>query len=249
MDAKEEVRQRYDNSADERYQDDDKLIYLYSNISPVMRYFRMRKVEAAMQLGNFKKGAKVLEIGANVGQYTNLLAEKGLSMVGIDLSEKAIVVAKKTAEKLKLKNIEYYPMDVENLALLKDEMFDGVVSFSTLRYVPDLKKALKEIYRVTKKGGVVALDFPNKHCPWFRLLKNKFGVENHIHDHFYSGKELKALFAEAGFTDMETRKIMFTHYTFSPKLLKIFEAIDWVFERIPLVKETAAIVFCKGMKR
>jgi ubiquinone/menaquinone biosynthesis C-methylase UbiE len=168
-------------------------------------------------------------------------------MTGIDLSDKAIAMAKKNAE-LQNYNIDYFTADAENLSLFKDETFDGVVSFSTLRYVPDLKKALREICRVTRKGGAVALDFPNRHCPWFTILKNRFGVENHIYDHFYSTKELIALFSEVGFSNIESKKIMFTHYTFPPKFLRFYKFIDAFGEHLFGIKELAAIIVCKGIR-
>ena len=175
-------------------------------------------------------------------------AENGLRMVGIDISDKAVEVAKKNATALKLDNVEYFSADAEDLSLFGDQTFDGVVSFSTLRYVPNLKRALSEIFRVTKKNGVAVLDFPNKHCPWFRILKNRFEVENHIHDHFFSRKEMINLFSEAGFKSIETKKILFTHYTFKPEFLDLYKKIDSIFENIFLIKEFAAILFCKGVK-
>ncbi len=248
MSEKAEIKQRYDNFADHFNRVAGKKSDFYSNISGTMRYYRERKIEAAISLGEFKKGMTILEVGANMGQYTTLLAEKGFSMVGTDLSDKAIEVARAAAKELSLKNVEYYPADVENMGIFKDGTFDGAVSFSTLRYVPDLKKALKEICRITKKGGVVALDFPNRSCPWFRILKNRFGVENHIHDHFYSAKELRRLFEEAGFTGIETRKVLFTHYTFPANFLSLYKTIDFIGERIFFIKELAGIIFCKGVK-
>ncbi len=248
MYEKNEIKAQYDSRAQRLEQDLTKIKNLHKDISPVMRYFRQRKVETALNLGRFQKGSKILEIGANMGQYTTLFAEKGFQMVGIDLSGKAVDIAKEQVRMLNLKNIDYFQADAEDLSLFADEIFDGVISFSTLRYVPDLKKALKEIYRVTKKNGVAALDFPNKHCPWFTLLKNKFGVENHIYDHFFSAKELALLFGETGFCDIATKKIMFTHYTFKPKFLQLYKLIDLIGENMFLIKEFAAIIMCKGVK-
>ena len=169
-------------------------------------------------------------------------------MVGVDLSPKAIGMAKKIAASLALRNIDYFAADVEDLNLFADDTFDGAVSFSTLRYVPHLEQALKEIHRVLKPGAACALDFPNKYCPWFGILKNRFGVENHIHDHFFSARELAALFRKVGFHDIDTKKIMFTHYTFRPDLLKYYRIVDWIGERTFVIKELAAIIVCKGIK-
>lgn len=248
MNEKNEIKAKYDRLAEGIEQNLTKIKNLHKDISPVLKYFRQRKVETALNLGRFKKESKILEVGSGVGQYTTLFAEKGFGMVGVDLSSKSVDVAKKNVQMSNFKNIDYFQADVGDLSLFEDETFDGVVSFSTLRYVPDLKKALREIYRVTKKDGIAVLDFPNKYCPWFTLLKNKFGVENHIYDHFYSAKQLASLFKEAGFCNIETRKIMFTHYTFKPEYLVFYKVIDLIGEHTFFIKELAAIILCKGVK-
>jgi len=249
MNKKAEIKETYDVRAVKIKEDTEYVKNIHTSISPVMRYFRNRKIDTALCLGGFSKNDRILDVGSNMGQYTTMLLDRGFNMVGIDLSDKAIEVANMYVRMQNLKNIEYFAADVENLSLFEDNSFDGVVSFSALRYVQDLKKALSEIYRVTKKGGSVALDFPNTHCPWFRLLKNKFGVENHIHDHFFSTKELRGLFEEAGFCEVEAKKIMFTHYTFKSIFLGLYKAIDYIGERTPGIKETAAIIVCKGVKK
>lgn len=246
MDGKAEVKKRYDKFAESI--DVEKIKNFHNDVSPVLKYFRHRKIQTALELGNFEAGSKILEIGSNAGQNTVMLAAQGLRMVGIDLSEKVVAIAKENAQKLDLNNVDYFCQDVEDLNLFEDDTFDGAVSFSALRYVPDLKKALKEIFRVTKKSVTVVLDFPNRHCPWFTLMKNKFGVENHVCDHFYSTKELRSLFKEVGFKDVETKKILFTHYTFPKRFLQLYKMIDRVGESIPIIREMAAIIFCKGVK-
>lgn len=249
MNEKLEVKDKYDRFVKNLSQNETRIKELHNEVSSVLKYFRQRKIATAVNLGSFTSGEKVLEVGSNVGQNTTVLARYGLHMVGIDISDKAVEMAKKNAALQGIKNVAYFPQDVEDLNLFKGEVFDGVVSFSALRYVPDLKKALSEIFRVTKKGGTVVLDFPNRHCPWFALLKNRFGVENHIHDHFYTAKELEKLFIEAGFINVEAKKILFTHYTFPDKYLRFYRAIDAICEHTFLIKELAAIIFCKGVKR
>ena len=247
MNVKEEIREKYDKGALATKNQIKNLADLHKNISPVMRYYRMRKVQTFLALGNFKKGSKILDIGCNTGQYTTLLNDLGYKMFGIDLSKEAIELAKENNKQLNL-NIEYFQADVENLNIFKENSFDGVVSFSTLRYVSNLKKALKEIYRVTKKGGKITLDFPNKHCPWFNILKKYYGLDRHINDHFFSTNELRNLFREVGLSEIKTRKILFTHYTFKPAFLNFYRMIDFLFEKTFFIKETAAIIVCKGIQ-
>jgi ubiquinone/menaquinone biosynthesis C-methylase UbiE len=220
---------------------------LHDDVSNVLKYYRYRKVKATLNLGKFKKGCKLLEVGSNMGQYSTLFAEKGFYVVGIDISN-IIKVATMNANLLNINHVEYYQADVEDLSLFEDETFDGVISYSTLRYVPDLEKALKEIFRVTKKNGSAVLDFPNKYCPWYKFLKNKFGIANHINDHFYSKKYLTELYEKIGFRKVDSRMILFTHYSFNSNLLPLYKTIDIICENTPFINALAAIILCKGVK-
>lgn len=248
MNDKEAVRARYDAAAAQADGDAATVRDLHKNPAPVMLYFRNRKIDAALDLARFPRGAQLLEVGCNLGQYTTLLVARGFRMTGSDLSAPTIEVASRNATLAGLAGVDYCQADVEDMPAIPNESFDGVLSFSTLRYVPNLRRALEEIRRVTKKGGTCVLDFPNRHCPWFTLLKNRFGVENHVSDHFYTARELAGLFQEAGFAQIETRKILFTHYTFRSTFLPLYKTVDWIGERVPGVKEMAAIILCKGTK-
>jgi SAM-dependent methyltransferase len=216
---------------------------------PALAYFRRRKLDTALTLGRFQSGAALLDVGCATGDYTFLLARRGFRMTGADLSPKSIQTAVTKAQRLGLREIRFVVDDAEQLAELPEASFDGVVSFSALRYVPNLDGALAAIRRVLKPGGAAALDFPNRFCPWFKLLKNRFGVETHFHDHHYSGAEIRRLFTAAGFTDVSVRHILFTSYLTPAPLLPPFRLLDAVGEHLPLLNQMAAILMARGVKR
>ena len=215
---------------------------------PALAYFRRRKLETALALGRFRPGASLLDVGCATGDYTFLLARAGFRMTGADLSAKSVETAQKKAQRLGVE-VRFVMADAEELAGLPENTFDGAVSFSALRYVPDLDRALHAIHRVLKPGAAAALDFPNRFCPWFKLLKNRFGVETHFHDHHYSGAEIRRLFAGAGFADVSVRHILFTSYLTPAPLLPPFQLLDAIGERTPFVNRTAAILMARGVKR
>jgi ubiquinone/menaquinone biosynthesis C-methylase UbiE len=227
--------------------DDAAIINLHKNLHPTLKYFRTRKIETALDLGNFSSDDHLLEVGCNLGQFTVTLAEHGFRVTGIDLAN-TVIVAQRNAELLGLKKVEFQQADVENLEVFPDQTFDGVVSFSTLRYVPNLPLALREIYRVTKPGGAVALDFPNRYCPWFRLLKKRFGQGDHIHDNFFTGRRLTRLLEDAGFRHIRIRKVMFIHYTFPQRFLPLYRLIDRCCENMWGIRKAAAILFVSGRR-
>jgi ubiquinone/menaquinone biosynthesis C-methylase UbiE len=251
--VKREIKARYDSLGAEARKalgeiGDTRLWRVVEGDRPALAYFRARKIETALRLGGFPPGSTILEVGCGTGDYAFLLARMGFRMKGADLSEGSIVAAREKAAILGLPEVALVASDAETLAEVGDESVDGVVSFSTLRYVPDLKQALLAVHRVLRNGGTTILDFPNRYCPWFRLLKTHFGVERHIHDHHYSTREVVSLMREAGFADVTARRILFTTYVLPTGLLPLFRAIDWVGERVPGINQTAGIIVARGRK-
>src|SRR5262245_52864475 len=237
------VRDRYDRFASGELHGDG----VYEVVNPGKAYFRARKLETAVRMGRFSRGARLLEVGCSVGQLTFPLAERGYAMQGVDLSDNSIAVARKRAEGRPGIGVAFSVADAERLGF-PDASFDGAVSFSTLRYVPDLQRALSEIRRVVKPGGPVVLDFPNRFCPWF-YLKPWLGSERHPNDHWFTAGELRGLFREAGFEQVRVETILFTPTVAPDRLLPAFRVLDSVGERIPLVRSVAGILMVAAVRR
>jgi ubiquinone/menaquinone biosynthesis C-methylase UbiE len=143
---------------------------------------------------------------------------------------------------------EFMQADAEDMRGIADDSFDGAFSFSTLRYVPDPVRAMREIRRVLKPGGRAVVDFPNKYCPWFEFLKFLAGGERHIHDHTYSAGEVRKMMQEAGFVNVESKTIIFFAKQFPGALTPLYKGVDWLFERTPGLNYFAGIIMCKGEK-
>lgn len=251
---KREIKDRYDGLGErvlrqlERVRDPAQMWHMVEGTRRALVYFRRRKIETALSLGRFPPSSTIVEVGCGTGDYTFLLARTGLRMIGVDLSPKSIDGAKQKALALGLSDLSFMVSDAEVLAEISSDSVDGVVSFSTLRYVPNVEQALQAIRRVLKPKAVAVLDFPNRYCPWFTVLKNYFGVETHIHDHQYSTREIVTLMRRGGFRGIEARRILFTPYILPTLLLPLFKCIDWIGERAPLVNQTAAVIMAKGFK-
>jgi SAM-dependent methyltransferase len=215
---------------------------------PALAYFRQRKLQTALTLGGFSPGSSLLEVGCGTGDYTLLLARAGFKMSGVDLSPVSIQSAREKTRRLQVRDLSFTVSDAEVLAEIPDGSVDGVVSFSALRYVPDVERALRAIWRVLRPQGVAVVDFPNKFCPWFTLLKNHFGVETHIHDHQLSTRRIIELMRQAGFEAIAARRLLFTTYVLPSALLPVFKVIDTVGERLPLINQTAGIVMARGAR-
>jgi ubiquinone/menaquinone biosynthesis C-methylase UbiE len=117
-----------------------------------------------------------LDIGCGTGNSTLELYkkcnQKG-TFYGVDISRKSISLAIKKADKIGCNNIQFQHGDAEELRF-PDSTFDIVIGSMCFQFVPLKQKALAEIRRVLKPGGVVALLYPGRlqyHEPRKILLK------------------------------------------------------------------------------
>lgn len=136
------------------------------------------------------KSQKVLEAGCGTGRILLYLAKNGLECHGIDPSKNMLDQFRR---KLKLSNvkIDLKEGDIENIPY-KGNTFDCTFTMHVLMHLPDYKNAFKEMYRVTKKNGIVICDFPNKNSPWtkFALMTSP----NEERTRLFTIKELKGFF-------------------------------------------------------
>ncbi len=107
----------------------------------------------------FKPKSTLLDIGCGTGRTTIPIYNLGYKVLGIDLVPEMITNAKKIAQEKKLA-INYVVGDATNLKY-SDSSFDDVI-FSTNGFgqIPSKQKrqkALEEIYRVIKPGGIFIL--------------------------------------------------------------------------------------------
>jgi SAM-dependent methyltransferase len=134
-----------------------------------------------------KKG-RVLEAGCGTGHILSDLGEEW-EVFGIDINERALESCrKKGIENVRRSSI----MDIT----FESETFDAVVCSDVLYHemVSDDEKALKEIYRVCKKGGVLLIFEPA-----FEWLWSPHDIVEHTR-HRYTRKELSAKLKKCGFT-------------------------------------------------
>jgi SAM-dependent methyltransferase len=96
-------------------------------------------------------GARVLDLGCGVGDVAAELAARGTSVVGIDLHEELIAVARAR----NLPNAEFRIGDLRALSL--DETFDGIWSSFSAAYFVDFVPALAGWIRVLRPHGWIAL--------------------------------------------------------------------------------------------
>lgn len=105
-------------------------------------------------------GANVLEIGCGRGGFSNYLVNlpnPPRNLFACDYSLSAIEIGK---QKYTDKQIKWRQEDIMAMTF-DDDSFETAISCETIEHVPNPKKAICELYRVTKPGGRVLLTCPN----------------------------------------------------------------------------------------
>ncbi|MFJ5768706.1 class I SAM-dependent methyltransferase [Psychrobacillus sp. NPDC093180] len=103
---------------------------------------------------------RVLDNGAGPGKYSMKLAAEGYKVTLTDLTPKLVDFAKSKAIELGLeKQFDgLYAADARKLNMLKNEQFDASLMLGPMYHLQDEQdrlKAVEELYRVTKKDGLV----------------------------------------------------------------------------------------------
>lgn len=106
-------------------------------------------------------GKSVLEVGCGIGMDLYKMAQHGLKVTGIDLTDIAIATVRQRFEQNGLVG-NFKTGDATNLQF-EDNSFDYVYSFGVLHHTQDTEKAIDEVFRVLKKGGTAKIMLYNRH--------------------------------------------------------------------------------------
>jgi len=97
-------------------------------------------------------GLNILDIGCGGGLLSEPIARLGAKVVGIDASEKNVIVAKHHLKKSKL-NIRYFNASPENFII--NEKFDVVLNMEIVEHVNDINVFIKQSSKFLKKKGIM----------------------------------------------------------------------------------------------
>jgi ubiquinone/menaquinone biosynthesis C-methylase UbiE len=115
--------------------------------------------EAIVAAAKVAPGMRVLDIACGTGEpsitIARLLQGTG-EVVGVDISGGPLAVASERAKQHGLSNVRFQEADVHHLPF-PDNSFDRITSRLGVMFFADLPQALREMHRVLKPGGRVAL--------------------------------------------------------------------------------------------
>jgi len=134
-------------------------------------------------------GARVLDVGCGTGASA-LPAAAAVApdghVIGIDLADRLLERARDKARTHGLTNVEFRVGDMTATGL-PDESFDAVVSVFSVFFVPDMVGLLRELWRMVRPGGQLAVTTwgPDIFAPVYgRWLEAVKAVRPDLHQSF-----------------------------------------------------------------
>jgi ubiquinone/menaquinone biosynthesis C-methylase UbiE/TusA-related sulfurtransferase len=106
-----------------------------------------------------KQGEKVLDLGSGSGMDSFIAALKSGktgSVTGVDMTDEQLQKAEGLSKQYGFDNVSFRRGYIENLPF-DDNSFDVVISNGVINLCPDKSKVFKEISRVLKPGGRIAI--------------------------------------------------------------------------------------------
>jgi ubiquinone/menaquinone biosynthesis C-methylase UbiE len=133
------------------------------------------RVSAVIQDARIDNDQLLLDVGCGSGFATlSLMKKKRVYVVGLDISVGALEFFQERAlEKKMRERVLLFQADAENMPFAAN-LFDRVISFSSIEHVPNPDRFIEECIRVCRPGGYVSACAPNRRADSLRRLKPFF---------------------------------------------------------------------------
>ena len=183
-----------------------------------------RRVATVVEWLEPAEGDRMLDAGCGRGYYLRFLREvSGARLVGAELELPILAKARRVARTMERVNVIAASLDALPMAA---GVFDKAILSEVLEHVPDDEAALREVSRVVRPGGLIAITVPNANYPFWwdpinKSLETCLGVHiksgmlagiwaNHVR--LYRAPELRSVVEAAGLELVAERS--FTHHCF-----------------------------------
>ena len=129
--------------------------------------------DALVRTLGIKSGLTVLDLGCGDGTTAVPAAKLGADVLGVDIARNLVEAGNRRAQQEGLKNLRFQEGDATDLAGLRDNTFDLVVSIFGAMFAPKPFDVAKEMVRVTRAGGQIVMGnwIPNDPTLVAQILK------------------------------------------------------------------------------
>lgn len=189
--------------------------------SPFYRFYHRKFLE---DFHNLPSGSLILEIGCGLGNDGLELLRSGYRVVETDVSPGQLAEAQRLHRERGFESSSAHLLADAASLPFADASFDGVLMVASLHHLPDPGRALREVRRVLRSGGLLVLgtepnDWQNRTIYplgkiFLRILRAVTGRGHDLSEAVseadkltegFSGVALKRLLHEAGFQRVELK--------------------------------------------
>lgn len=194
----------------------------YNGIAGIIEKYRVQQITKIIQKNLKHKNFTLLEVGCEAGNLLRYIS-KGFpesTLVGMDISEKALEKAKKVlSQKVKLIKCDIRDQNLK----LPIKKVDFLICSETLEHIPEVDKAIDGLARIADNKTTVIITVPSEKLKnLIKLILNKLkifdlffkGIEKDFsewHLHNFSKKSILKLLSEK-LKIIKCKKILFLHH-------------------------------------
>lgn len=118
--------------------------------------------ELVMAMLRPEPGERILDAGSGTGIFTGAFIGRGADVMGLDIS---VAMLRRAAQNEAALACRVVAADMLNLPF-GDALFDKSISVTAIEFIADAGRAVAELFRVTKRGGIVVVATLNSLSPW-----------------------------------------------------------------------------------
>jgi arsenite methyltransferase len=156
-------------------------------------------------LADLQAGQTVLDLGSGGGLDCFLASKKvgeNGSVIGVDMTPEMVERARTSAERLGYKNVEFRQGFLEQLPV-EDGSIEVVLSNCVINLTPDKPQVFREIFRVLKPGGKIAVSDIVSNGPLPAALRENIQAWGKCLGGALDVKEYTLGLIESGFTEIK----------------------------------------------
>jgi ubiquinone/menaquinone biosynthesis C-methylase UbiE len=159
--------------------------------TPMGRLIKGYESELILRMLAPEPGELILDAGCGTGIFTEDIIETGARVVGLEL---AFDMLRRAVTKCSRRTFESIIGDIQRLPFA-DDSFNKAISITAIEFIQDARRAVEELFRVTKPGGCIVVATLNSLSPWAQRRKAAAQKGHAIFRHalFRSPDEIKGL--------------------------------------------------------
>ncbi|MHA1267590.1 MAG: class I SAM-dependent methyltransferase [Candidatus Helarchaeota archaeon] len=223
----------------------DKRWYFHKN-----RFAFTKRFEIILRCLKYISPKIILDVGTGDGEMLLKLRTLGLFdgvFIGCDFSQELIKIARKLAIISQFtETIQFIVADIEYLPF-RDNQFDSTLCTAVIEHISNLQKAIYELSRVEKKGGISIFTLPNT------IFQSILNFLAKLHLRYKDSVFYKTLTVEKLKQYLNKNELIpIFQLNFVLPIPKVFEFIEKLIRRIqkgkfhPFLNQ---LIICKKMKK